>query len=127
MASEVLDDAWRAHVRELTTALGVVRPFDAPAAGDPAAPEVDLQRVLTAVTDRLLERVAQLTAASRTREGALNPGELLAARVMLTDLTLIAGAWRALHAVAARRLDAAAAELAEATAIVERALTPGAA
>jgi hypothetical protein len=82
----------------------------------------DLHAGLTTVTDRLLERVAVLTRAMQAGGAGLSEKDRVEARLMLEDLRLVAASWRSVHAEAARRLDAAATDLAEATAILNRAL-----
>lgn len=82
----------------------------------------DLHAGLTSVTDRLLERVALLTRAMQAGHAPLSDQARAEARLMLDDLRLVAASWRSVHGEAARRLDAAALDLAEAAAILNRAL-----
>jgi hypothetical protein len=83
--------------------------------GDPHA-------ALTTLTDRLLERVASLTRTMQAGTAPLGDADRAAARLMLDDLQLVASSWRTAHEETARRLDAAATELADAAAILRRAL-----
>src|SRR5215217_814007 len=117
--ADIESDALRARLRALAS---VLEPFALPAVLEASGSDEDLQQALTTLTDRLLERVAPLTASLRAREVPLDEIETTAARLLLADLSTVAGAWRALQVATLRRLDAAARELDEAVVILERAL-----
>ena len=101
----------------------------APVAGAPAATGddtssadgADAQRGATAQIDDLLRRVSVLTAAlgvNNAREW--DEVDQLAARLLMTDLSAISSATRALNALSASRLAGALADLRAAAVDVER-------
>ena len=83
----------------------------------PVTTEPDLLAALTTVTDQLLERVSALTATLAGDGSRVDP---VAARALLADLSLVAGAWQTLGTSASQRLDAAKAELDEAARAIDR-------
>lgn len=115
MAGETIQEdaaeAWRARIRAIADVLA------APPAALPA--DDDVHAALAALTDRLLERAAVFGNTLQSPRGRLDESEALAARLILSDLSLVAAAWRTLGAAAAARLTAAEAELGAARAILD--------
>jgi hypothetical protein len=106
-----------ARLRELTAVLGPARPFP------PDVPPGDAHAAMNAAADRLLDRVAVLSAELKANEHApLDDVDAVLARVLIGDLSLTVGAWRSLGGNAASQLDTAAATLDEARAIVNQTL-----
>jgi hypothetical protein len=79
-----------------------------------------LRGSLSAVTDRLLERVAALTRTMQTISAPLDDTGRATARLMLDDLRLVAESWRGLQGEIAQQLHAATSELTDANAILKR-------
>ena len=105
----------RRRLDALAAALGAPAP-GAPAVSSDALPDdvADLQRAVTAYLDVLLQRVAGVTALLRSHDDRWDAVDQVAARLVLSDLAVVAGIARALDQFAGSRLAWASNELREA-------------
>lgn len=106
----------RSRLDALATALGTPAP-GAPAVSSDASPDdvADLQRAVSAHLDVLLQRVAGVTALLRRHDdNRWDAVDQVAARLVLSDLAVVAGIARALDQFAGSRLAWASNELREA-------------
>jgi hypothetical protein len=108
-------------VQPLATALGLSAPIRVPAE-DAGIADADLHAAVSGIADRLLERIAAVTALLQQDSAPIGERDRLAARLLLSDLSLLAIAWQSLGTVATGRLDAAAERLADARHVLDRAL-----
>jgi hypothetical protein len=104
----------------LAAALGLSAPVLVPGAA--TAPDADAHAAITGIADRLLQRVAAVTATLQQSNGPLSESEQLAARLLLSDLSLLGTAWQAVGTMSAGRLDHAAERLVQARGVLDKAL-----
>lgn len=105
----------------LAAALGLSTPVTVPG-DDPLVADTDLHGALNGVADRLLERAATLTTVLQAGTTPLGEADRLAARLLLSDLSLLVTLWQSLGTLSATRLDGAAEKLADARQVLDRSL-----
>lgn len=118
-----MDEDVRSRLGALAAAFGSPAPGVPAVSGEASPDEVaDLQRAVTACLDVLLQRVAGMTAWLHRHEDRWDAVDHVAARLVLSDLAIVAGLARALDQLAASRLAWASNELREAGREAERIL-----